>query len=183
MKKTWLLAIPIYLIGIFYLSLPNAPYPDLSNSARSDEPGDTVQNPDQKAFYTNTHREEALSELQKGFDQKIFGITIPSYRLNYRPEETAEFVREQVKSSYLEEIIYPLRESLFVNGFEPQNYPRYANISPEKKPIIEFYNQPYYSKVTLRPVYSNLFARILVWTLIFPSVYFVYLSIKRSFSK
>lgn len=180
MKVNWFIVVPLYLIGIIYLSLPNAAYPDLSTGVRSDEPGDTIQNPDQKAFYTNSNRIEALNKLQKGFEQKIFGYTIPSYRLNYRPEETAEFVREQIQSSYIEEIIYPLRESLFVNGFEPDNYPRYKNITPEDRPTIEFYGITYYSKVTLKPIYSSLWSRLLVWTLIFPAVYFTFVSLKRS---
>ena len=42
----------IYLIGLHYLTLPTPTLPALADSARSDEPGDTVQNPDQAAYYT-----------------------------------------------------------------------------------------------------------------------------------
>lgn len=56
----------VYLVGLHYLTLPAPSLPALANSARSDEPGDTVQRPDQSAYYTNrNNRQEILSELQE----------------------------------------------------------------------------------------------------------------------
>jgi len=170
----------IYLLGIVYLLLPNPPYPDLSSATLSNEPGDTWQNPDQKAFFTQKNRQEVLLELQESFSLKLLDKTIPSFRLNYRPEETAQFVRDQIDSYYLEEIVHPLRESLFVNGWEPQNAPYWRNVEPAKRPRIQIDNVYYRSKVTLKPVYSSALARILVWSAIFPASYFVYESLKRS---
>lgn len=181
MKKFLIfLNLAIFILGIVYLLLPSPHYPDLTNSTRSDEEGDTWQHPDQKGFYTNTDRKNALAELQSKFTLKIGQFTLPSYRLNYRPEDTAQLVREQIQSSYLEEIIYPFRESLFVNGFEPMNYPPYSNLDDMNKPKLYFKNIPYYSKVTLRPVNSAVWARIFVWLLVFPSVYLTLFSLKRS---
>lgn len=165
----------VYLLGFLYLALPNPIYPDLSSSARSDEPGDTWQHPDQKAFFTQKNRQQVLKELQDSFS-----LRLPSFRLNYRPEETGEFVREQIDSYYLEEIIHPLRESLFVNGWEPQNSPYWRSVPSDKRPRIQINNVYYNAKITLKPVYSSLWGRLLVWTLIFPAGFLVIQSFKKS---
>ncbi len=173
----------IYFLGIFYLVLPNPVYPDLSFSSRSDEPGDTWQHLDQKAFYTQTERSDVLSELENAFALRQFSLVAPSFRLNYRPEETTFFVREQVDSSYLEEIVHPLRESLFVSGWEPQNSPRWQDLPYEERPRIEKYNQEFHAKITLRLSSSSVWARILIWSLIFPASYFVFMSINKTLAK
>ena len=172
----------LYLLGAVYLLSPSPQLPDLDGGVRSDEPGDTWQNPDQKAFYTNRTRSEVIPQMQQKFSTEIFGITIPSYRLNYRPEESYQYIRDQVKSYYLEEIVYPLKESLFVSGWEPTNTPEFRHLLGIDKPQVTFKNVTYLSKVTLRPVSSSPWARLLVWALIFPSSYVTYLSLKRSIS-
>jgi hypothetical protein len=169
----------IYLLGLVYLTLPSPVYPDLSQAVRSNEEGDTWQNPDQKGYYTNLTRAEVLGQLQSKFAVKIFGYSIPSYRLNYRPEEAASLVRDQLNSYYLEEIVYPFRESLFVNGWEPVHSPLNAN-NPKAQTDLYFGGLPYMSKVTLKPTRSNVYARVTVWTLIFPITYLVYLSVKKT---
>jgi len=180
MKLKIIIAILIFIAGATYLLLPSPALPDLDGGHRSDEPGDTWQHPDQKAFYTNRTRAEVIPEMQNKFPVSLFGTRIPSYRLNYRPEESYEFIRDQVKSYYLEEIVYPLRESLFVSGWEPSNSPEFSYLPPEDRPTVTFRNAIYLSKITLRPVRSSPWARILVWGLIFPSTFFVHYSLKRS---
>ena len=170
----------IYLAGVIYLLLPNPAYPDLSSSTLSNEPGDTWQNPDQKAFFSFANRQAVLAELQNSFSLSFLGKKIPSFRLNYRPEEAGEFVREQIDSYYLEEIIHPFRESLFVNGWEPQNSPYWQSVEEDKRPRIQIDNIYYNSKITLKPVFSSAWARIVVWSLSFPAGYFVIKSLKKS---
>ena len=181
MKLKIALSLVVFILGVVYLITPTPPLPDLSGSIRSDEPGDTWQNPDQKAFFTNRTRNEVIPEMQAKFSTSLFGITVPSYRLNYRVEESYEFVRDQVKAYYLEEIIYPFKESLFVNGWEPTSAPEFRHLSEIDKPQVTFKGETYLSKVTLRPVYSALWARLLIWALAFPATLLVYLSLKRSF--
>lgn len=182
MKLKIALTTIIFLAGVAYLLTPSPAVPDLTGGIRSNEPGDTWQHPDQKGFYTNLTRSQVIPQMQSKFSTSLFGINIPSYRLNYRPEEVGEFVRDQLKSYYLEEIVYPFKESLFVNGWEPANTPLYRNRLPKDKPQVTFKGVTYLSKVTLRPVYSPVWARLLVWVLAFPSVYLVYRSLKRSIS-
>lgn len=175
MKKFLLFALPLYLVGAIYLLLPEPHVAALPDSVRSDEPGDTWQHPDQSAYFTGQNRSQVLDFYQSSFALKLFNFSLPSYRLNYRPEDTAVYVREQIQSYYLEEIVHPLRESLFVNGWDPQKSPLNAYMSPEslKKQTILFHDQEYMAKITLKPYYSSPLARLLVWTIIFPTSFYV----------
>lgn len=180
MKKALLISILIYLLGVAYLVQPSPKYPDVSSGVRSDEPGDTWQNPDQKGFYTNEDRSSVLSDIQSQFAIKVWGYTIPTYRLNYPPEEAYTLVRDQLMSYYLEEIVYPLRESIFVNGWEPKKAPMFARVNPKDIPEISIHGVPYNAKITLKPVSSPVWARLFIWTMTFPSVWLVFGSLKKS---
>ncbi len=173
----------VYLLGVIYLALPSPAYPELSRSGRSDEPGDTWQNPDQKGYYSNLSRSEVLADIESQFNIKFLGITLPTFRLNYRPEDASDLVRGQLQSYYLEEIIIPFRESIFVNGWEPKKSPQYALLPDKSKSDLFLHGVPYDAKITLRPANSPVWARLLVWTLLFPSIYLVYLSFKKTFDK
>lgn len=170
----------IYILGLIYLLTPAKLLPTLANSGLSDEPGDTWQHPDQKGFYTNLSRSEVLADIQNKTKITIWGLAIPSFRLNYRPEEAGSLVRDQLKSNYLEEIVYPLHSSYFVNGWEPKKAP----INPNRKNHVDMnlslHGTPYDAKITLMPVTSKPVHRILIWTLIFPASFFVSKSLKMS---
>lgn len=170
----------VYLVGLDYLTLPSPALPVLADSARSDEPGDTVQHPDQSAYYTfRDSRSDILDELQRKFGVADSWTARLSYRLNYRPEEVGELVRDQLRSYYLEEVVHPLRESLFINVFDPAKSPMIGDDKREQSKMY-LHGQYYPLKVTLRPVYSKSWAGVLIWTLIFPASYAVYLSLKES---
>lgn len=170
----------IYALGVLYLLPPIKSLPNLSSGGISDEEGDTWQNPDQKGFYTNMTRSDVLNEVQKNTTINILGFSLPNYRLNYRPEEAGELVRDQLKSNYLEEIVYPLRSSIFVNGWEPKNSPFYAGKPDKEIPDISLHGIPYEAKVTLKPLTSSLEYRLLIWTLIFPATFYTIKSLKQS---
>ncbi len=172
----------IFLLGLIYLIAPSPSYPDLTGGARSDEPGDTWQHPDQKGFYTNANRQTVLKDIQSQFVIRLAGFSLPSFRLNYRPEEAQTLVRDQLESYYLEEIIYPFRESIFINGWEPKSSPKMAGKPAKEIPDISLHGIAYSAKITLRPVSSPVWARILVWILLFPATYLVYLSYKNVLS-
>lgn len=182
MKKILLLlALLLYLAGIYYLTRPDPILPDLNEGIRSDEPGDTFQHPDQAAYYTDRNdRAQILGELQNKFNLSSFSQ--PSYRLNYRPEEVGELVRDQLRSYYLEEVIHPLRESVFINILDPAKSPM---IDDEKREQAKMYfkGRYYPIKVTLRPVYSVVWGRLMVWTFIFPLSYLVFLSLAKAFNE
>jgi hypothetical protein len=166
----------IYVTGLVYLSLPSPKIPSIPHSFKSDEPGDTIQHPDQPAYYTNLSRNDVLKYLQSQFSLQLNNLKLPSYRLNYRPEDSTQYVREQLLTYYLEEIVYPLRESLFVNGWNPRlspisaanfekQYDRWAMIREGRE---------YQSRITLRAYYSPLWIRLFVWTSLFPLSYLLW---------
>lgn len=137
------------LWGIYLLLPPPAILPPLPESLKSIEPGDTVQIPGISAYYTNLSRQEVISFYQENFSRSTFlKIPLPTYRLNHPPEFARTLIRSTQQSSYIEEIVHPLRESLYVNGFEWENDPF---TKPEKriknKMIID--KKEYKAKITL----------------------------------
>ncbi|MFA5828091.1 MAG: hypothetical protein WC841_01830 [Candidatus Shapirobacteria bacterium] len=103
------------LLAVFYLIAPLPAIPDLSNSAKSDEPGDTTQLQNVAGYYTNLSRTEVINFYKANYNG-FFRIQI-----NHPPEKAKQIIRDTIQSYYLEEFILPFRESLFVNGFEWKN--------------------------------------------------------------
>jgi hypothetical protein len=185
MRKLWLVPILLlYLAGLTYLVQPTPPVPDLPGGLRSDEPGDTWQNPTQKAFFTDMTRAEVLAFYQNSYKVNFSSITFPLLRLNYRPEDTAVYVRKYIDAYWLEEVVHPLRESIFINGWTPRLAPVNAGktaVELEKIRIVVG-DKVFQSKITLRWYESPLWARLLVWTLIFPLSYLVLLQFTQTLS-
>lgn len=107
---------------ILYLILPNFSFPEPpSDAIQSNEPADT-ETPLRRAYFTNYTREEVMTHYKNQFRRSYFlGFPLPTYRLNYPPEEAQIIIRDQTRSTFLEEIVHPFRESIFVNGFEPKD--------------------------------------------------------------
>lgn len=123
MKRYFFLLLSTVLSSIifFYLSLPTHDFPiPLPDSVQSLEEADT-ESTSRRAYFTNFNREDVLRHYQSAFrNVKILGITLFSYRLSYPPEDAFVLIRDQTRSTFLEEIVYPFRESIFVNGFKPK---------------------------------------------------------------
>ena len=115
MKLKIAAVILVYLLGVVYLFPDGPSTPDLVPSTRSTEEGDTWQNPDQKGFYTDLTRKEVIGQMQTKYTYRLFGFTIPSYRLNYRPEESFEMVRDQMKTTLFQQS-YPKTKQFVVGG-------------------------------------------------------------------
>lgn len=167
MMKKWLkiTIAAIYLLGIVYLVLPEPIIPNLPGALKSIEPGDTTQMPGVWAYYTNLSRREAVDFYKKTFSKSSFlKIPLLTYILNHPPEYARETIRATQQSNFYEEIVHPLRESLFVNGWIPKEDKVY--LAKSLKPITEFTidGQNYPAKITLYHVRSPIWARILVWT-------------------
>jgi len=174
-----------FLFGIFffssfvYLVLPVSNVPPLPNSQKSEEPGDTVQVPRVSAYYTNLKRAEVTDFYKKYFSKSSFlGLPLPVITLNHPPEYGRIVIRDQILSSYLEEYVHPLRDSLYVNGWEPDVYfkdnpgarNQFQNLVGETR---------YFSKVTLRPFYSSIVARIGIFITIFILFFLFYILFRR----
>ncbi len=143
----------ISFVFLTYLLLPQPQFPPPPpNSLQSNEPADT-ETPLRRAYYSDLDRASVLKHYQD-YMQKLgpFDLHFLTFRLNYPPEEAQILIRDQTRSTFLEEIVHPMRESLFVNGFEPKHAKDAIYINGKK------WNQ----KVTVKMVYSNLLIRFLL---------------------
>lgn len=150
-----LLKLFFFLISVFILiyilpKSPEFPQPPI-DSVQSDQPAD-VESPLRRAYYTNLSRSEVISHYEKEFNK---GFKIYTPRLNYPPEDAQLLIRDQTKSTFLEEIVHPLRESLYVNGFEPKSE-EYAQYYKGNR-----YNQ----RIIVRYVPSSVLNRIIILAL------------------
>lgn len=147
------LLVLVSILLLLYISFPNLSFPKpLSDSVQSGEMADT-ETPYRRAYFTNFSREEVISHYQREFSKIGFGIQLPSLRLNYPPEDSQILIRDQTRSTFLEEIVHPFRESLFVNGFKP----KFA------KDDISYKGVHYEQKITVKYVPSSPYIRLLVF--------------------
>jgi len=154
----------VFLLGTFYLLLP-APkdFPQLPGSLKSTEPGDTVQIVNVSAYYTDLSRKEVLDFYTNYFSRSPFlKIPLITYRLNHPPERIREVLRATQKSTYVEEVVHPLKESVFINGYEWNNDPF---IAPEMRAenILVVNGKTYQFKITLYYQESKIWQRLLVF--------------------
>lgn len=165
LKKAILPILVVYLIGIIYLILPSPNLPHLEPALKSTEPGDTVQIPGVSAYYTNLSRREAIDFYEKVFSHSSFlNLPLITYRLNHPPEYARETVKDTLQSNFYEELVHPLRESLFISGWIPGEDEVY--LKQTKKPVTDFIveDQRFTAKITLYRVKSPVWARLLIWT-------------------
>lgn len=145
-----LLGIFVYLIistvYIAYLFYPNRNFPSqISSSLRSDEAKDT-ETTLRRAYFVNNNRQEVIGHYENAFSY------LPTLRLNYPPEEAQTIIRDQARSSYLEELVHPFRESVFVNGFIPT----------QAKDAIYIKGRNFDQKITVRYIPSKYSSRIVI---------------------
>ena len=155
----------IYFVGLGYLVLPEPVIPNLEPAFKSTEPGDTTQIPGVWAYYTNLSRQESVDFYKKAFSRSSFkGIPLPTYILNHPPEYARETFRATQQANFYEELVHPLRESLFISGWIPKEDKVY--LAKSQKPITDFIveGNRYTAKITLYHLPSPVWARILVWT-------------------
>jgi hypothetical protein len=137
------------MVLVVYLIIPSPDFPEpLSDSVQSLEEADTETSL-RRAYFTNFTREEIIAHYRDQFGG-------PLIRLNYPPEEAQTLIRDQTRSWYLEELVRPGRESLFVNGF----------IAQQEKDDIWYKGKHYEQKITIKYVPSALWARMLVLIMI-----------------
>jgi len=146
-------------------------FPYLPNSIKSTEPGDTVQIANVSAYYTDMSREEVIDFYFSYFSRSpFFNVPLPTYKLNHPPERIREVLRETQQSTYVEEIVHPLRESVFVSGFEWNNDP-FTKPEDREKNILVVNGKTCQFKITLFYQESALWQRLLVYYLTLVSIW------------
>ena len=148
----------------------------LPNSDKSILSGDTWQVPDVAGYFSGNYRNFAVPFYAEKY-QKTSNFFFPPIRINHPPEFAFTAIKKHTDSTYLEELIYPLRDSLYVNGFEPF----YEDGQPKFWGSTKFVqaDKVWDTKVTLRFYSSSLGTRLLVWFGIILSVKFLYRATRR----
>ena len=152
---------------LVYLLLPGASsiddFPPPPDSQKSTLAGDTWQEPTLKAYYSDNFRDFVVPFYKNSYEGKSI-IFFPAMKLNYPPEFAFTAIKDQTKSTYLEEVTYPFRDSLFINGFEPflsDGTPRYDGATKMGND-----GQQYLTKVVIRYYPSSISSRIVFWFLV-----------------
>ena len=125
---------------------------ELPNAVKSLEPAD-LEDPFRVGFYTNMSRDEITNFYRSQFKINGFGVNIKPINLNHPPEEAQQKIRDQTLSTFLEELSYPMRDTLYVNGFKPDlskmNPLVHEGQSWERKVIIKYVKTSFPLRVLL----------------------------------
>lgn len=172
MKKIYFFFCVIFLI---YLVWPGSAkisdFNALPSSTKSKLEGDTIQIPNVSAYFSNNFRGFVVPFYLANY-QKLSHFPFPPLRLNHPPEYSWKVIKVNTDSTYLEELVYPLRDSLYVNGYEPF----YEDGSSKFWGSVKFETdqKEWFTKTTLRFYPSGLIVRLLVWLGIISSIFFLY---------
>lgn len=155
--------IVISALFLVYLALPGpdfpAPPPD---ATQSEEKADTETSL-RRAYFTNFPRQEVVDYYREAFGKGPLGLALPSIRLNYPPEDAQTLIRDQTRSTFLEEIVHPFRESVYVNGFEPK----------EKKDDVWYKGVDFRQKIIIKHHPSSVLVRFPLGLLAIAATYFL----------
>lgn len=178
-------------MGLIYIIYPSPSkiedFSPLPRSYKSNEPGDTIQNPNIAAYYSFFRRAEITDFYKTNFQNLHFCnfflnplCNIAPIRLNHPPEYAYQYIRDQQMSTFLEEYTYPLRDSLFVNGYEPKIEHQIKRVPTNFfGSTIHIKGKFYNSKTTIRFYPSNIFIRVFVYLSVwFLAIYLVKVSRK-----
>lgn len=161
--KVLFILFSIFLVVYAFYPSPDFPSPP-ADAVQSQEVGDSEDLVHRRAYFTNYTREEVMVHYQNQFEP------LPSFRLNYPPEEAQTIIRDQTRSTFLEEVVHPLRESVFINGFEPS----------DPKDDVWYKGIDYRQKLIVRVYPSTLAERLAIALLTINSVYLVALLFRKT---
>ncbi len=159
----------IFIVGFIYILYPGPTsidnFPPIPDSLKSNEEGDTIQIPNVSAYYSFWRREEITSLYKRHYQLSNFWpFFIPAIKLNHPPEYAYTYIRDQLKTTFLEEYTYPLRDSIFVGGLDIKVLNDLQHIPHSfYSDTIHIDGVFYNSKTTLRYYPSSPFARIIVY--------------------
>lgn len=132
----------------------------LPDSVKSTLEGDTIQIPNVVGYFSNKFRSFVIPFYRTDYQNNTI-FPFPPLRLNHPPEYSWVVIKKHTETTYLEEFVYPLRDSLYVNGFEiyrPDGSSIFYSV-----PRLEEAGKSWPAKVTLRFYPSNFFVRVLTW--------------------
>ncbi len=140
----------VYLVGLLYVLPQNRPFPGPPPDAVQSLEQADMETPLRRAYFTNYTRAQVIAHYAAQMSQW------PHLNLNYPPEDAQTIIRDQTRSWYLQELVQPIRQSVFVNGFIPQ----------KPQDDIWYKGVHYEQKITIRLAQSTRTSRLIVWSLI-----------------
>lgn len=173
-KKIIVSVFIIFCVFFFgYLILPNPTFPiPPPDSLQSQEPAD-LESPLRQGYFTNYTRAEVISWYMNQLDHSSFlGIKIPTLLQNYPPEEAQTLIRDQTGSTFLQEIVHPFRESIYVNGFKP----------PSKNDESVFFvgGKHWNQKIIIKYIPSSQWVRVISFSAVIGLIYILYKAWSKS---
>ena len=176
MKKIFAVLYFVFCAAIlFYVSLPTFNFPAPPPGAvQSKEPADT-ETPLRRAYFTDQTRAQVLEWYGSQFKHSTFhNIPLPTFLLNYPPEDAQTIIRDQTRSTFLQEFVHPFRETLFINGYEP------APTDNENRIVIDGVH--YRQKIIVRYIPNSVLVRILISALTLAAIPVMYFAFLPEFS-
>lgn len=142
------------ILAVAYLSVPLPHIPELTNSVRSNLPGDTTQLVNVSGYFTNLSRTEVITFYKANLNGPL------RIQLNHPPEKAKEVITDTIQSYYLEEFVFPFKGSVFINGYDWQND---VFTKPEKRIAnkLIFNGVEYQSKITVKSYPTTLPQRLI----------------------
>lgn len=153
LKKFLTVIFALYcLAGVFYLALPGYYFPKSPpDSLQSQEPAD-LETSLRRGYFTDLSRAEVLEWYKVQFNHSSFlGLEIPTLLFNYPPENAQTIIRDQTRSTFLQEFAHPFRESIYINGFQPE--------TDGTVPVFSVGGKTWRQKIIIRMVPSNVWVR------------------------
>lgn len=171
-KKIFFLLSGLFLL---YMVLPGptsiTDFKALPESDKSTLEGDTIQIPNVAGYFSNIYRGFVVPFYLTNYWKKTL-LPFPPLRLNHPPEFSWIAIKKHTDSTYLEELVYPLRDSLYVNGFEPFYSDGTSKFWGSTTFDVNGHN--WFTKTTLRFYPSTTLVRILVWMGIILSISWIF---------
>ena len=142
------------LVATYYLlsPVPGMPPPPAGGPGSS-SPADT-ESIYRTSYYTHLTRADITGFYQSLWRQPLVNLIIP-------PEDAPVVIRDQARSSWIEELIHPLKDSLYINGFYP--------VKPTEQ--INLAGQHWEGKITIHYIPSHPVTRLTVLLLVAVSGY------------
>lgn len=161
MKKIYII---FSLLLLIYMLWPGptkiSDFKPLPDSAKSTLSGDTTEIPNVSAYFSNQFRDFVIPFYYNNY-KELTRLPFAPIKLNHPPEYSWSVIKKHTDTTYLEEFVYPLRDSLFINGFElyrSDGTPVFVGA-----PKLEEEGISWFTKTTLRFYPSSILVRVLVW--------------------
>lgn len=155
MKKILLIIFLIFnALALWYLLTPVPALKNLNNAVKSDLSDDNFDPQHVSGYYANLSRTEVINFYKANFNG-LFRI-----QLNHPPEKSKDIFYYFTKSTYLEEFVFPFKQSLYINGYEWENdvFTKPENRIANK---LKYKDKNYQTKITVK-IYTTTLSKRLI---------------------